>query len=154
MTQRVFPSFSFTSKNTLMTHRILSQASYTFPLTKKNSAKMNSQTLNLLSKLCIRNRESCVWMCCGSKQLFCSDPDPTRGLDLDSDSDLVPDPYESRSDPRGSGTATLLHPTAHSLRLQKNHICHVSESSPHFFLTQKPWKNKQPNTQSPVKIYA
>ena len=105
---------------------------------KKNSAKMNSQTLNLLSKLCIKNRESCVWMCCGSEQLFCSDPDPTRGLDLDSDSDPVPDPYESRSDPRGSETATLLHPTAHSLRLQKNHICHVSESSPHFFLTQKP----------------
>ena len=101
---------------------------------------MNSQTLNLLSKLCIKNQESCVWMCCGSEQLFCSDPDPTRGSDLDSDSDLVPDPYERRSDPRGSGSATLLHPTAQSLRLQKITYVMFQRAFHTFFLLRNPEK--------------
>ena len=40
--------------------------------------------------------------------------DPNDFLfDLDSDSDPGPDPSESRSDPRESGSATLLSPTTH-----------------------------------------
>ena len=56
MKQRVFPSFSFTSKNTLMTHRILSQASYTFPLTKKKLCK-NEQP-NTQSPVKVMHKES------------------------------------------------------------------------------------------------
>ena len=60
--------------------------------------------------------------------------DPNDFLfDLDSDSDPVPDPSESCSDPRESGSATAL-PYNIFPSLLKNHICHVSESIFHFFL--------------------
>ena len=43
---------------------------FSFFLTQKLRKKMNNKTLNLLSNLCIKNRESCVWMCCGSERLL------------------------------------------------------------------------------------